>query len=71
MLTWVLDTKFAEISGYTLDAIRTKCKRGIWLKGKVWRKAGGRLHINTQEYERWVATDGSLAVASATRATAQ
>jgi hypothetical protein len=71
MLTWILDTKFGEISGYTIDAIRTKCKKGIWLKGKIWQQAGGRVHINIVEYERWVATTGSLAVASATRATVQ
>jgi len=58
--------KFAEISGYTPDAIRSKIKRGDWLEGKVWIKApDGRILIDTEGYEKWAIGEVSLPQAKA------
>lgn len=46
----------ATITGLTEKAIRRKMERGIWLEGKHWRKADGRVWIDTREIERWVET---------------
>ena len=55
MLRWVTIKKFCVESGYTLDAVRSKIKRGDWLEGQVWIKApDGRILIDTQGYEKWV-----------------
>jgi hypothetical protein len=55
MVRFVTVEKFATMSGYTPDAIRSKIKRGDWLEGKVWIKApDGRILIDTNGYEEWV-----------------
>ena len=46
--------KFADMSGYTADAVRSKIKRGDWLEGAVWIKApDGRILIDLEGYEKW------------------
>lgn len=46
--------KFAQLTGYTPDAVRSKIKRGDWLEGKVWIKApDGRILIDMEGYEAW------------------
>ena len=55
MLRFVTIKKFAELSGYTQDAVRSKIKRGDWLEGGVWAKApDGRILINLPMFEAWV-----------------
>lgn len=54
-MTWVLLSKFAELTGYTEEAVRCKIKKGIWEHGSIWRKAGGRIHLNLRGYDAWVA----------------
>jgi hypothetical protein len=47
--------KFSELSGYSPHAIRSKIKRGDWLRDRVWVKApDGRILINIEGYEKWV-----------------
>lgn len=54
MLRHVTIAKFAESSGYTEDAIRSKIKRGEWLEGAVWIKApDGRILFNTDAFDVW------------------
>ena len=61
MLRHVTIDKFAEHSGYTPDAIRTKMKRGVWLEGFVWIKApDARILIDTEGYERWAIGQGHV-----------
>lgn len=36
---WVLVKRFAEVTGYSENAVRHKVKGGIWLEGRIWRKA--------------------------------
>ncbi len=52
---WVLIKRFAEITGYSENAIRHKVKNGLWIEGRIWRKApDGRIFVNVGEFERWV-----------------
>lgn len=47
--------KFAEESGYTERAIRTKIQDGTWPIGQVWIKApDNRVLISVEGYEEWV-----------------
>lgn len=46
--------KFAELTGYTEKAVRHKIDLGVWVEGRVWRKApDNRILINIEEYDRW------------------
>jgi hypothetical protein len=61
MLRRVTIEKFAELSGYTADAVRSKIKRGDWLEGDLWIKApDGRILIDTEGFERWASGEASL-----------
>ena len=61
MLRYVTIPKFSLESGYTEDAIRSKIRDGIWMEGKVWKKApDGRVVIIVEGYEEWVETGGAL-----------
>ncbi len=52
---WVLVKRFAEITGYSENAVRHKVKSGAWVQGLIWRKApDGRIFLNIGEFERWV-----------------
>lgn len=52
---WVLVNRFAEVTGYSENAVRHKVKGGIWVEGRIWRKApDGRIFLNLAEFERWV-----------------
>lgn len=54
-MKWVLITKIIELIGYTDDAIRSKIKNGVWLKGIHWTKApDGRLMFNLEAIQRWI-----------------
>jgi len=58
---WVLIKRFAEITGYSENAVRHKVKNGTWIEGHVWRKApDGRIFVNVAEFERWVESQPSL-----------
>lgn len=60
MLRHVTIERFAELSGYTPDAVRSKIKRGDWLEGTVWTKApDGRILIDLEGYERWATGETS------------
>jgi hypothetical protein len=59
---WVLINRFAEITGYSEDAVRHKVKNGTWSQGRIWRKApDGRILVNLEEFERWVESGRQLA----------
>jgi len=47
--------QFEALTGYTVDAINSKIKRGDWLEGAVFYKApDGRNLIDLEGYEEWV-----------------
>lgn len=57
---WLTIKKFSAETGYTPDAVRSKIKEGVWLKGQVWTKApDGRILIDTEGYEKWVTSQVS------------
>ncbi len=67
MLRYVTISKFAELSGYTQVAIRSKIRDGIWRKDMEWRKApDGRVLIDVDGYHRWVDSEPALKLARRT-----
>lgn len=59
---WVLVKRFAEVTGYSENAVRHKVKNGTWVQGRLWRKApDGRVFIHLGEFERWVESNRQLA----------
>jgi uncharacterized membrane protein len=51
----VTKKKLAELTGYTVAAIETKVRDGVWREGVIYVKSpDGRLHFNLEEYENWV-----------------
>lgn len=53
---YVLLQRFEELTGYTVDAINAKIKRGQWLKDEIWVKApDGRILIDLVGYTEWAA----------------
>lgn len=59
---WVLIKRFAEVTGYSENAVRHKIKGGIWIEGRIWRKApDGRIFVNLTEFERWVESEAKVA----------
>ncbi|MDX8384166.1 MAG: hypothetical protein R8M45_08795 [Ghiorsea sp.] len=54
-VNWVTISKFCESSGYSENAVHLKRRDGVWLEGKIWKKAkDGRILISLQDYELWV-----------------
>ena len=55
---WVTIDKFAEISGYSEDAIRKKITNGVLLEGRVWKYAPDtRQLISLRGYDEWVESE--------------
>lgn len=43
------------MTGYSENAVRHKIKGGVWVEGRIWKKApDGRVFVNVDEFERWV-----------------
>ena len=68
-IRYVTISKFAELSGYTEDAIRTKIRDSVWVEGYEWHKAPDcRNLIDIEGVERWIvnarASDKFLAPAT-------
>ena len=54
-IQWVTIGKFAELTGYSEDAVRGKIKRGDWREPHLWKKAGdGRILMHLEGYRKWV-----------------
>jgi hypothetical protein len=53
-INWVTVNRFCDLSGYTIDAVHSKIKRGDWLEGVIWRKGpDGRRLISLENYDKW------------------
>lgn len=62
-LRYVTISKFADMSGYTPAAIRSKIRDGIWRQDLEWRKApDGRILVDVDGYHRWVEGEPVLQV---------
>lgn len=47
--------KFSELTGYSEDAVRSKIKRGDWLRDHMFRKApDGRILMDVEAFNDWV-----------------
>lgn len=45
---------FESLTGYTVEAVETKIKRGVWLEGHEYVRAPDKaLLIDLQGYEKW------------------
>lgn len=54
-LKWVKVQKYCELSGDTLEGVRAKRRRRIWIEGVHWsRPADGVFYINVEEVSKWV-----------------
>ena len=51
----VVIKKFAQLTGYSEDAIRAKIKKGIWIYKLHYHKApDGRILLDLVEIEKWI-----------------
>ncbi len=63
MVRYVTIPRFAELSGYSPAAIRTKIRDGIWRDGREWRRApDGRILVDVDGYHAWVEGGRALQV---------
>lgn len=54
-LKYVTIKKFEELTGYTEKAVRNKIDQGVFVQGKHYiRSPDRRIHINLEEYQKWV-----------------
>ena len=54
--------QFSAESGYTEYAIRGKIRDGIWMEGRVWKRApDGHILIDIEGYHQWVENGNGLA----------
>lgn len=61
MLEYVTIKKLSLESGYTIDAINSKIKRGDWEEGVVWILApDGRRMIILEGYYQWIEKQGNV-----------
>lgn len=52
---FVVLSKAAELTGYTVKAIEHKIDNGQWVEGREWVKApDGRRMVSMKGYEQWV-----------------
>jgi predicted HNH restriction endonuclease len=59
---YVRINKFVELTGYTDKAVRCKIAEGVWLEGRLWRRApDGAILVDMVGYERWVEGREALA----------
>lgn len=65
---YVKPRKYEEASGYTVEAIETKIKRGVWLEGHEYIRApDGNILISIEGVELWA--EGRRVVGSGPRVT--
>ena len=55
MPKWILQKKYAELTGLSVIAMKFKRRRGQWIEGVHWRRGpDGNVWINTEEVDLWV-----------------
>jgi len=51
---WVRAEKYEQLSGVSLEAIKTKRRDGVWLDGVHWIKApDGKIMIDWRKCDNW------------------
>lgn len=52
---WIKPSAYAKMTDYTVDAIDSKRRNGVWLEGKQWIKApDGKILVNWRECDKWI-----------------
>ena len=51
---WIRAERFSKLTGYTVEAIRTNRKRGVWPDGEITQIRRRRLFVNVRAYDQWV-----------------
>ncbi len=52
---YVLLSLAAAVTGYSVKAMERKIEQGVWVQGKVWRRApDGHIVIDMVGYQKWV-----------------
>lgn len=52
---YVLLSLAAVVTGYSVKAMERKIEQGVWVQGKVWRRApDGHIVIDMVGYQKWV-----------------
>ncbi|NNM68051.1 MAG: excisionase [Spirochaetales bacterium] len=59
-MKFVTIQKLAELTGYSVAALKVKIQRGTFAQGIHFVKSpDGRIHFDTEAYEEWVKGTGS------------
>lgn len=53
---FVLLDKFHELTGHTPKSVYCKVDKGTWMLGREVRKKDGRLYVDLDMFDRWLAT---------------
>ena len=54
-MNWVRLRKYAEISGDTVDAVKKRRCRGVWIDGRHCKIGpDNKIWINIEEVEKWI-----------------
>lgn len=54
-MKYITIQKLSKDSGYTINALRAKMTRGVFIQGVHYIHApDGRIHFNIEAYEQWV-----------------
>lgn len=61
MVNWVKPKVIAAETGYTEAAIKNKIQKGVWVKGREWRKApDGKILIGRREFDKWAESEPQI-----------
>lgn len=53
-ITWVKLEKYVELTGDSVDSVKTRRKTGKWLDGKQSKIVDGRIWVNLAAAEKWI-----------------
>ena len=52
-MNWVTKAKASDVTGLTLNQIKSKIQRGLWVRGTHYAVQDRTTFINLQEIEKW------------------
>jgi hypothetical protein len=59
--TNAISVTILDDTGYSEHAIRSKIQKGVWMEGRVWRRApDGKILIDEDGYNEWVENGNGL-----------
>lgn len=53
-ISWVKLEKYVDLTGDSVDSVKSRRKAGKWLDGVQCKIVDGRLWINLEEADKWV-----------------